>query len=416
MTCTATDAHGNTAQGAFGVRVVDTTAPTVTPPANVSTEATGPLTAVAHGTATAADAVGVASLASNAPAAFPLGTTTITWTATDAAGNSASATSTVTVVDTTHPALSLPADLTREATSGNGAVASFSATADDLVDGNVGVSCAPASGSTFALGATTVACSASDLSHNTASGSFTITVVDTTKPVIAWHADVVATASANSGATVSYELPTATDLVDGTVGVSCSAGSGSWFNVGTNTVTCTATDRHGNTATSTFKVIVGYGFNGFFRPIDNGVTNIGQGRQRDPGEVQPRRQPGPGHLRHGFARVDRHELQCVADRRDRGNRDRRQQQPAVRPRGRPVHLRVEDRQGLERLSRTAAQAQGRQDLPRKLLVHPLTPSGGTSESLALPRARLSFFSRRTRARYGTSAATANPRPIRAAPS
>ena len=274
VTCTATDAHGNTAQGAFGVWVVDTTAPTVTPPANASAEATGPLTAVVHGSATAADAVGVASLVNNAPASFPLGTTTITWTATDAAGNAASATSTVTVVDTTGPALTVPADLTREATSGNGAVVSFSATADDLVDGNVGVNCAPASGSSFALGATTVTCSASDLSHNTASRGFTITVVDTTKPVIAPHADVVATASANSGANVSYELPTATDLVDGSVGVSCSAGSGSWFIVGTNTVTCSATDAHGNTATSTFKVIVGYGFNGFFRPIDNGVINI----------------------------------------------------------------------------------------------------------------------------------------------
>jgi hypothetical protein len=274
VTCTATDAHGNTAQGAFGVWVVDTTAPAVTPPANVSAEATGPLTTVAHGVATAADAVGVASLVNNAPASFPLGTTTITWTATDAAGNSASATSTVTVVDTTRPALTVPADLTREATSGTGAVVSFSASADDLVDGNVGVSCTPPSGSGFALGATTVTCSASDLSHNTATRSFSVSVVDTTKPVIAWHADVAAIASANSGANVSYELPTATDLVDGSVGVSCSGGSGSWFVVGTNTVTCSATDAHGNTATSSFKVIVGYGFNGFFRPIDNGMVNI----------------------------------------------------------------------------------------------------------------------------------------------
>ncbi|MCL4859476.1 MAG: HYR domain-containing protein, partial [Caldilineaceae bacterium] len=63
-----------------------------------------------------------------------------------------------------------------------GAVASFSATASDLVDGSVPVLCAPASGSTFALGATTVNCSASDAAGNTANGSFTVTVVDTTAP------------------------------------------------------------------------------------------------------------------------------------------------------------------------------------------------------------------------------------------
>lgn len=168
----------------------------------------------------------------------------------------------------------MPADLTREATSAAGAVVGFSATAVDLVDGTVGVSCAPASGNTFALGATTVGCSASDLSHNITNGSFQVTAVDTTAPAIAWHPDVTATASANSAATVSYALPTATDVVDGAINVSCSAISGSSFNVGTNTVTCTATDSRHNTATSTFKVIVGYGFNGFFRPIDNGVTNI----------------------------------------------------------------------------------------------------------------------------------------------
>jgi hypothetical protein len=240
----------------------------------VSTEATGATTAVAHGAATASDAVGVVSLTSNAPAAFPLGTTTITWTATDAAGNAASALSTVTVVDTTRPALVLPADFTREATSANGAAVGFTATASDLVDGNVATSCAPASGSTFALGATAVVCTASDLAQNTAQASFVVTVVDTTKPVLDWHPDVTATASANSGATVSYGLPTATDLVDPAVNASCSPASGSWFNVGTTTVTCTATDSHHNTATSTFNVVVGYGFNGFFQPVDKDKLNI----------------------------------------------------------------------------------------------------------------------------------------------
>ena len=168
VTCTASDAAGNASTPTqFQFTVVDTTAPAVTAPANVTAEATGPLTAVSHGTATATDAVGVVSLTNNAPGTFPLGTTTITWTATDAAGNSASATSTVTVTDTTAPAVSVPATITREATSAAGAAVSFSTSAFDLVSGNVAVSCAPASGSTFALGTTTVSCSATDGSGNT---------------------------------------------------------------------------------------------------------------------------------------------------------------------------------------------------------------------------------------------------------
>ncbi|WP_457095391.1 HYR domain-containing protein [Lysobacter sp. P5_B9] len=268
ITWTAADAAGNSASATSTVTVVDTTAPVVTPPANVTAEASGPLTAVAHGTATATDAVGVVSLTNDAPATFPLGTTTITWTAADAAGNSASATSIVTVVDTTAPAVTVPASLVREATSAAGASVTFSATAIDLVYGNVAVTCAPASGSTFALGVTTVACAATDGSGNTGHAAFTVTVQDTTAPVIHYLGDVTATAGSNSNATVNYTQPTAWDIVDGTVPVNCTPASGTTFPVGTNTVYCSATDQHNNTASGSFKVTVSYAWTGFFRPVD----------------------------------------------------------------------------------------------------------------------------------------------------
>jgi len=269
VTCSASDAAGNAAQGTqFHVTVVDTTAPVVIAPANVTAEATGPLTAVPHGAATASDAVGVVSLTNDAPITFPLGTTTITWTAADAAGNSTSATSTVTVVDTTAPAVTVPASLVREATSAAGASVTFSASAIDLVYGNVAVTCAPASGSTFALGVTTVACAATDGSGNTGHAAFTVTVQDTTAPVVYYQGDVTATAGSNSTATVNYTQPTAWDIVDGTVPVNCTPASGATFPVGTNTVYCTATDQHNNTASGSFKVTVSYGWTGFFRPVD----------------------------------------------------------------------------------------------------------------------------------------------------
>jgi len=46
------------------------------------------------------------------------------------------------------------------------------------------VLCTPATGSTFPLGLTTVSCSAKDAHNNTATGAFTVTVVDTTPPTI----------------------------------------------------------------------------------------------------------------------------------------------------------------------------------------------------------------------------------------
>jgi hypothetical protein len=48
----------------------------------------------------------------NAPAQFPTGVTTVTWTVTDNSGNTKTCTQTVTVVDNQKPTLSCPADIT----------------------------------------------------------------------------------------------------------------------------------------------------------------------------------------------------------------------------------------------------------------------------------------------------------------
>jgi hypothetical protein len=279
VTCSASDTRGNTASDTFNVTVVDTTAPALSGISDdiADVEATSPAgAAVSWTNPTALDIVDGSRPVSCLPASgstFPLGTTEVTCSASDTRGNTASDTFNVTVVDTTAPALTLPGNLTPEATSALGAAVSFTATAVDLVSGSVAVDCTPASGSTFPLGvATIVNCGATDAAGNTGSGSFSVTVRDTTGPTIAPHADVTASATGNSSAVVTYTLPTATDLVDGLVPVSCTPASGSTFNVGTTTVTCNAQDGRTppNVAQSTtFKVIVSYTFNGFFRPIDN---------------------------------------------------------------------------------------------------------------------------------------------------
>jgi hypothetical protein len=272
VNCSVTDSGGLSTSGMFNVTVVDTTAPTLHLPADLTAEATGPNGAAVSFSASASDLVD-GSVSVNCSRAsgstFALGTTTVSCSASDARGNTASGSFSVTVVDTTPPALELPSNRTVEATGPSGAAVSFSASASDLVDGPVSVNCSPASGSTFALDTTTtVDCSASDARGNTASGSFSVTVVDTTPPTLHLPANITTQATGNSQAIVTYTA-TATDLVDGSVPISCSPASGSSFPAGTTTVTCSATDSHHNPATDSFTVSVVYGWAGFFQPVDN---------------------------------------------------------------------------------------------------------------------------------------------------
>lgn len=277
--CSAQDSAGNDAEAAFNVTVVDTTPPTVTAPLSQATEASGANGAAVTFTATSEDIVDGTRDADCTPASgstFPLGDTTVSCGATDTHGNVATPASfTVSVLDTTPPALSgMPADQLLEATSAEGASFAYAPTAIDVVAGAVPVHCTPASGTTFALDVTTaVSCSATDGHGNTASASFNVTVQDTTGPTIAPHADVLVFATANSQAVVSYDLPAASDLVDGTVAVNCVPASGSIFTVGSTQVTCTAQDSHGNAAVPVqFHVDVGYDWRGFFAPVDNPST------------------------------------------------------------------------------------------------------------------------------------------------
>jgi hypothetical protein len=78
--------------------------------------------------------------------------------------------------DPTPPVLTVPANITTEATGPGGTAVTFSATATDNWDPNPVVSCVPASGSTFAIGTTTVNCTATDATGNATNGSFTVHV------------------------------------------------------------------------------------------------------------------------------------------------------------------------------------------------------------------------------------------------
>jgi uncharacterized repeat protein (TIGR01451 family) len=163
----------------------DTTPPTLVLPGNQTLEATSAAGAIATFTVSAADDENPSPAVSCDAASgstFPLGTTTVHCSADDGHGNTAAGSFLIQVVDTTSPVVSVPAALTREATSAAGAVVTFIASAIDLVDGGDAVVCVPASGSTFAIGSTTVHCSATDAAGNTTTAAFTVMVVSAPPP------------------------------------------------------------------------------------------------------------------------------------------------------------------------------------------------------------------------------------------
>jgi hypothetical protein len=278
--CSYKDAGGLEASAAATYEIVDTTAPELKLPANITEEATGPNGAAVSFNATAKDAVDSNVAVICAPVSgstFAVGTTTVDCSATDAAGNKATGSFTVTVQDTTAPELKLPANITEEATGPNGNVVNYNATASDLVDGNVAVTCDPASGSTFPIANTTVDCSATDGSGNKATGSFTVTVQDTIAP-----SDIQFVGNINNGDSFFFgsvpAQPTCT-ATDGGSGFDTCVVSGYDTAVGKHTLTATAKDKAGNTATKSISYeVLAWTTKGFYQPVDmNGVFNTVKG-------------------------------------------------------------------------------------------------------------------------------------------
>jgi len=189
---------------------------------------------------------------------FSVGTTTVTCTATDAKGNSASCTFTIKVFDGEPPRIACPTDITvnSDATRCGTDVNYPKPTATDNCTASAGpvVSCTPPPGF-FPVGPTTVVCTATDAAGNTAECKFTITVRDTIPPRITCPPDMRVWTCSPNGMEVQYPPPTVSDNCPG-VTVVCNPPSGSPFPPGTNTVTCIATDASGNTAGCRFLVVV----------------------------------------------------------------------------------------------------------------------------------------------------------------
>ena len=169
----------------------DTIAPTITAPANISTvNATNQCaTTLYPGTATATDNIAVTSVVGirsdnkSLTEPYPVGVTTITWAASDAAGNAASATQTITVNDVQPPVLTTPVAVTAVTNTAScqalvsDAILGVATASDNCASVIVTRSGIPA-GNLFPLGTTTVTYTAKDVAGNVSTGTQIVTVTN----------------------------------------------------------------------------------------------------------------------------------------------------------------------------------------------------------------------------------------------
>ena len=137
---TITDIHGNDTQCQYDIVVTDDEDPTITCPADIidipadagECYATG----VVLGMPVTDDNCGVAGVTNDAPAQFPAGVTTVTWTVTDIHGNTSTCEQLVTVIDTEFPTFTAPADITiyKDATCGYDASVTITGDVTDEAD------------------------------------------------------------------------------------------------------------------------------------------------------------------------------------------------------------------------------------------------------------------------------------------
>jgi len=215
-TYTATDSSGSgrTATDSQVITVTDSTPPAISAPADVTVDADPVACAVAAaGVTLGAPTVNdncATTVTNNAPSVYQLGQTTVTWTATDAAGNTATATQRVNVVDVTAPVITIngPATVVVECHT---SYADAGATAADACDPNVPVT---ASGvvDVNTPGVYTITYTAEDDAGNDAAPvTRTINVVDTIAATITLTGQVITLWPPNH----QYRTVNVSDLVAG---------------------------------------------------------------------------------------------------------------------------------------------------------------------------------------------------------
>ena len=237
----------------------DTAGPSVSAPANITVDAMSgdgtPSTDAAIATflsaATATDVVdGNVSVTNDAPSVFPLGPTTVVFTATDSIGNTGTDSAVVTVEDQSPPVISIE-DATIGATDSSGtsktdtAVAAWlnSVSSTDNVDGTVTEGINNNAPDVFPLGDTTVTFTITDSSGLAASETAVLTIIDLAAPVVTAPASITvaatnASGAAASNAAISGDWKLAPEA--GALAVGPNAGDLSWWSISADDVAARA--------------------------------------------------------------------------------------------------------------------------------------------------------------------------------
>ena len=279
-TYTISDACGNSTTVTQTISIDDTTPPAITCPGPYYQNA-NPNTCIAFpvnfGTATVTDNCSTYTVTNDAPAQFPVGVTTITWTATDACGNISTCEQYVTIYDIQPPVIDCTTTVIN-ATVGPGqcdvAVGLITPTYTENCNANGSPTVTvtrsdglPASAN-FPVGTTTVGWTVTDIYNNFSTCTQTVNVTDNIAPTIACPADVVATAPTGNCQMLVTPIgpPTVNDncgtytLTWTKSGATSGSGIGdvnnTMFNGGVTSVTYTVTDAAGNSASCSFTVTV----------------------------------------------------------------------------------------------------------------------------------------------------------------
>jgi hypothetical protein len=264
-----TAATGDTAS--FKVTVVDDEKPLITAPSEViaNTDAGKCETSkdnVNLGIPTFSDNCSGSTVTNDAPFIFPAGNTTVTWTATDASGNTAIATQLVTIEDHELPRIVQPLDTVQSSETGK-CSATISLPNPATTD-NCGIASvtndAPANG-VFTVGTHVITWTVTDIHGNVSTAMQNVTVNDNENPTVT-NCPVVPLFCYNSGGSYTIPAITATDncgsvsfsyVISGaTTRTGNSSNASGAFNIGVSTITWTVTDSHNNTTTCQTTVTV----------------------------------------------------------------------------------------------------------------------------------------------------------------
>ena len=261
VTITATDGSGNIATCTFNVTVEDNIAPTITCPPNETIYADASCTATLDDyttTAVANDNCSVLVSQSPTPGTnLILGVTTVTLTATDDAGNSASCQFDVTLEDNTAPTLSCPSDINLPVNASCSLIlGDYTAAASVSDNCSVTVTQSPLPGTSLGLGSTPVTLTATDAAGNSTDCTFTVTAFDDTRPTISCPGDDIVLVDASCSSTLADYTSMAVADDNCSVSVTQSPLPGTSIVLGMTNITLTATDGAGNTASCTFVVRV----------------------------------------------------------------------------------------------------------------------------------------------------------------